>query len=78
MQGPAVTPSPICIYIDGQPAHDLVNNLVYHSKSMHIQARYHFVRERVFVEKEIEVENIPSGHMGANMMTKYTYAVVIR
>ena len=78
MQGPTVTPSPICIYIDSQPALDLVNNPVYHSRSKHIQARYHFVRDRVFVEKEIEVEKIPSRQMGADMMTKHASVGVIR
>ena len=78
MQGPTVTPSPICIYIDSQPALDLVNNPVYHFTSKHIQARYHFVRDRVFVEKEIEVEKIPSGQMEANTMTKHASVGVIR
>ena len=55
MLGPGAIPSPICIYIDSQPALDLVNNLFYHQRSKHIQAKYHFVTERVHVEKEIEV-----------------------
>ena len=59
MQGPVAIPTPICIYIDIQPALDLVNNPCYHQRSKHIQTRYHFVRDKVHVEKEIEVEKIP-------------------
>ena len=70
MQGKAAIPKLICIYIDSQPALDLVNNHCYHIRSKHIQARYHFVRDRVHVEKEIEVEKIPFGQMGADMLTK--------
>ena len=51
---------------------------VYHSRSKHIQARYHFVKDKVFVEKEIEVEKIPSGQMGADMMTKNASFGVLR
>ena len=36
MQGLAAIPSPICIYIDSQPALDLVNNPCYHQRSKHI------------------------------------------
>ena len=78
MQGKAAIPKPICIYIDSQPALDLVNNPCYHNRSKHIQARYHFVRDRVYVEKEIEVENIPSGQMGADMLTKHASVGVVR
>ena len=78
MQGTSIPAAPICIYIDSQPVLDLVNNHVYHSRSKHIQARYHSVRDKVFVEKEIEVEKIPLGHMGAKMMTKHACVGVIR
>ena len=78
MQGPSIPAVPICIYIDSQPALDLVNNPVYHSRSKHIQAKYHFVRDRVFVEKEIEVERVPSGQMGADMLTKHASVGVVR
>ena len=78
MQGPSIPAVPICIYIDSQPTLDLVNNLVYHSRSKHIQARYHFVRDRVFVEKEIKVERVPSGQMGADMLTKHASVGVVR
>ena len=78
MQGPSIPVVPICIYIDSRPAHDLVNNPVYHSRSKHIQAKYHFVRDRVFIDKEIEVERVPSGQMGADMLTKHASVGVIR
>ena len=76
MQGPAAIPSPLCIYIDSQPALDLVNNPCYHQRSKHIQAIYHFVRDTVHVEKEIEVEKIPSRQMGAHMLTKHASVVL--
>ena len=78
MQGHSIPAVPICIYIDSQPALDLVNNPVYHSRSKHIQAKYHFVRDRVFVEKEIEVERVPSGQMGADMLSKHASVGVVR
>ena len=40
--------------------------------------QYHFVRDRVFVEKEIEVERVPSGQMGADMLTKHASVGVVR
>ena len=76
MQGTSIPVVPICIYIDSETALELVNNPVYHSKSKHIQARYHCVRDRVFVEKEIEVKKIPSGHMGADMIKHASVGVI--
>ena len=78
MQGTSIRAAPICIHIDSQPAVDLVNNHVYHSRSKHIRARYHFVRDRVFVDKEIKVERVPSGRMGADMRTKHASVGVVR
>ena len=78
MQGPSILAVPICICIDSQPPLDLVNNPVYHSRSKHIQARYHFGRDKVFVEKEIKVERVPSGQMGADMLTKHAFVEVVR
>ena len=61
----------------GSLALDLVNNPCYHQRSKHIQARYHFVRDGVHVEKEIEVEKIPSRQMGADMLTKHASVGVV-
>ena len=36
------------------------------------------MRDRVFVGKEIEVERVPSGQMGADMLTKHASVGVVR
>ena len=44
----------------------------------HIQARYHFFKDKVHVEKEIEVEKIPLRKTGADMLTKLALVGVVR
>ena len=53
MEGKAGVPTPVRVYLDSQPALDLVNNPVYHARSKRILANYHFVRDRVHNEKEM-------------------------
>ena len=75
MQGKDVVPRPIRIFMDSQPAIDLLNNPVHHPKSKHIMARYHFIRDRVHNE-ELTIEKCSAAQMGADMLTKH--AGVIR
>ena len=58
MEGADAVPTPVRVYLDSQPALDLVINPVYHARSKQILAKYHFVRDRVHSEKEMVVEKI--------------------
>ena len=78
MEGEAAVPSPVRVYLDSQPVLDLVNNLVYHARSKHILAKYHFVRDRVHNEKEMVLEKISAGQMGADMLTKHASVGMVR
>ena len=47
------------VYCDNSNAIDIFKNLVQHSKTMHIEIRYHFIRD--LVEKKIVcLEYIPT------------------
>ena len=46
MQGKAGVPASIVVYVEMQPALDIVNNPVYHARSKQILAKYHFVRDK--------------------------------
>ena len=76
--GESCVPRPIRMLVDSQPALDIVNNPVYHARSKQILAKYHFVRDRVFQEKEISFEKISPGQMGADMLTKHASVGVVR
>ena len=64
--------------VDSQPAIDIVNNPVYHARTKQILAKYHFVRDRVFEEKELIFEKISAGQMGADMLTKHASVGIVR
>ena len=70
MEGAAGVPTPIRVYLDSQPALDLVNNLVYHARSKQIMAKYHVVRDRVHTGKKTVLVKISANQMGADMLTK--------
>ena len=78
MRGKAAVPRPIRIFMDSQPAIDLLNNPVHHPKSKKIMARYHFIRDRVHNEKELTVDKCSAAQMGADMLTKHASVGVIR
>ena len=78
MQGKANVARPIRIFMDSQPAIDLLNNPVHHPKSKQILARYQFIRDRVHNEKELTVEKCSPAQMGADMQTKHASVGVIR
>ena len=78
MHGDAAVPTPVRVYLDSQPALDLVNNPVYHGRSRQVLAKYHFVRDRVHSEKEMVLEKISAGQMGADMLTKHASVGVVR
>lgn len=78
MRGDAAVEQQVPIFVDSQPALAIVNNPVYHARSKHILARYHFVRDRMLVEKEILFKKISADKMAANMLTKNASVGVIQ
>ena len=77
MQGEHGVGVPVKVLVDSQPALDIVHNPVYHARTKQILARYHFVRDRVFQEKELYIIKINAGQMGADMMTKHTSVGIV-
>ncbi|XP_074361822.1 secreted RxLR effector protein 161-like [Apium graveolens] len=60
---------PVTIYIDNRSAIDLEKNPVFHSRSKHINIRYHFIRECIENE-EIVVKHVRTDEQRANSLTK--------
>ena len=57
------------VYCDSSSAIDISKNPVQHSKTKHIEIRYHFIRD--FVERKIvSLEYIPTERLNANIFTK--------
>ena len=78
MDSAAGVPTPVWVYLDSQPALDLVNNPVYHARSKRILAKYHFVRHWVHNEKEMTLVKISASQMVADMLTKNANVGVVR
>ena len=78
MKGAAAVPKPVRLFVDSQPAIDLVYNPVYHPRTKQILAKYHFIRDRVLNEKELTVEKCSEAQMGADMLTKHASVGIIR
>nr|GEW10480.1 putative ribonuclease H-like domain-containing protein [Tanacetum cinerariifolium] len=57
------------IYIDNNSAICIVKNLVYHSKTKHIEIRHHFIRD-CFEKKLISVDHIHTDENVADLLTK--------
>ena len=64
-----VVQSRINLFCDSQSAIHLAKNQVYHSRTKHIDVRYHFVRE-IFEEGKILLQKIATTENPADMMTK--------
>ena len=57
------------VYCDNSSAIDITKNLIQHSKTKHIEIRYHFIRD--LVEREIVyLEYIPTERQNADIFTK--------
>ncbi|KAE8707872.1 hypothetical protein F3Y22_tig00110372pilonHSYRG00231 [Hibiscus syriacus] len=69
MEDLGVVQSHISLYCDSQSAIHLAKNQVYHSRTKHIDVRYHFVRE-IFEEGKILLQKIATSENPADMMTK--------
>ena len=64
-----ITQDTIVVYYDNSSAIDISKNLVQHSKTKHIEIRYHFIRD--LVEKKIvALEYIPIKRQNADIFTK--------
>ena len=57
------------LYCDNQSVIHLVKNAAYHSRTKHIQRRYHWIRERV-EEGEFAVVKVHTAENGSDMLTK--------
>ena len=57
------------VYSDSQSAIHLAKNQVFHSRTKHIDVRYHFVRE-ILEEEEILLQKIDTKENPADMVTK--------
>ncbi|KAE8727554.1 putative ribonuclease H protein [Hibiscus syriacus] len=69
MEDLGVVQSHISLYCDSQSAIHLAKNQVYHSRTKHIDVKYHFVRE-IFEERKILLQKIATSENPADMMTK--------
>ena len=78
MVGESAVPYQVRVLVDNQPALDILHNPVYHCRSKQILAKYHFVRDRVFKEKELVFDKISAGQMGVDMLTKHASVGVVR
>ncbi|KAE8725113.1 hypothetical protein F3Y22_tig00009009pilonHSYRG00067 [Hibiscus syriacus] len=75
MEDLGVVQSHISLYCDSQSAIHLAKNQVYHSRTKHIDVRYHFVRE-IFEEGKILLQKITTSENPADMMTKVATEVI--
>ncbi|GKC55590.1 hypothetical protein Tco_1078335 [Tanacetum coccineum] len=57
------------IYIDNESTICIVKNLVFHSKTKHIDIRHHFIRDS-YEKKLIQVIKIHTDHNVADLLTK--------
>mgnify|MGYP000347213400 FL=1 len=57
------------LYYDSKTAIHLSKNSSFHSKSKHIDVRYHWIRD-VLEEKQMHIEKIHTNENGSDMMTK--------
>ncbi|KAJ9565794.1 hypothetical protein OSB04_001760 [Centaurea solstitialis] len=61
--------SKIPIYCDNTSAIAIANNPVLHSKTKHIEVRYHFIRDHV-MNGDIELHSVPTEYQLADLFTK--------
>jgi len=61
---------PTQIWCNDNNALKIVENLVFHAKTKHIETHYHFVKEKV-LKGEISLFHIPSKEQIAHILTKF-------
>jgi hypothetical protein len=57
------------LYYDSESAIHLAKNSAFHSKTKHIELRYHFIRSAL-EDGNLKLENIHTSHNPADMLTK--------
>ena len=57
------------MYYDSQSDIQLAKNSTYHSKSKHIDVRYHWIRD-MLEQKQLQLEKIHTSKNASDMMTK--------
>ena len=67
----------IDLLTDSQSAKSLAENLVFHGRSKHIRAKWHFIRNRVELGM-VRLVDVMTEFMGADMMTKSVGPVVLK
>ena len=60
---------PVTIYCDNMAALAYAKDPKYHGKTLHIQTRYHFIRDMI-TQNEAVLKHIPTNEMVANPFTK--------
>ena len=66
---PGVQDHPLHLYCDNNSAMSLAKDSTYHSRTKHIDIRYHFVRE-AYDAGTIDLTYCPTGDMPADLLTK--------
>ena len=61
--------SKVPIYCDNTSAITIANNYVLHSKTKHIEIRYHFIRDHV-MNGDVELHFVPTEYQLADFFTK--------
>ena len=64
-----ITQDTMVVYCDNSSAIDISKNPVQHSKTKHIEIRYHFIKDLV-ERKTVTLEYIPIERQNANIFTK--------
>jgi hypothetical protein len=59
----------VSLYCDNQSAIRLMENLVFHARTKHVEVHYHFIREKV-LQEEIEMRQIKTDDQVADLFTK--------
>lgn len=57
------------MYNDSQSAQKLASNFGFHPRTKHIDVRHHFIKQKL-QDCEIEIENMPTEDMPADVLTK--------
>ena len=67
----------IDLLTDSQSAKSLAENPVFHGRSKHIRAKWHFIRKRVEL-RMVKLIDVGTEFMGADMMTKLVGPAVLK